>query len=161
MGEGKNLIYCFSRSSNLALPDEFLNSVIQDIFTGGTELKIQCIQDRESPWPGSIGETVRETRIPQHDENAVLWESVQGHGGLPGRGDVSAETWRISRSLPDKGWEGVAGRGHSTHEGLAPRQEERTEAQLFACPLLRQGSLESPGVCCSEGWWAGPSPGRR
>lgn len=90
MGEEEKLIYCFSGSSNLALPDEFLHSVIQDMFTEGTELQIQCSQDRESPRPGSVGGRVRETRTPQRGESGAHWESVREHGGLSGRGDVSA-----------------------------------------------------------------------
>lgn len=47
---------------------------------------------REGPWPHRIGRTTREmfTQIHKHPTSAVLWEPVQGHGGLPVGGDVSA-----------------------------------------------------------------------
>lgn len=65
VGEGKYLMYCFSRCSNLALPDKFLHSVIQEIFTvcilwAGHWADYNGEQARKSPWPGSIGGTVME-----------------------------------------------------------------------------------------------------
>lgn len=67
VGEKKiNLTYCLGRSSNQTLPDEFLPSVIQEIFTHyvwGTALGLGTSgQDNGGggAWPRRISRTARE-----------------------------------------------------------------------------------------------------